>query len=686
MPPGGGQVNGLPGLLQSLSELAEQPETALDPEARLPGGPGVLELTPEEEAEIARYLRERLREHDDAVRPFWDVRREIDNAYGMIPDPTTQGVAPGSARLCSELTKSHVDQAKARTSAALLGVKPLMRVVGPDETAESSVEDGELFERTERFLEDWAFGEMGLRNVLEQKNLRATRLGTAVTRDMWEVREERYYHLGPDGEVVEEVERNPTIRLDLIPYQDFVLWPLNITDWQRDYELVGHRTHLTPPQFEERMRTQGVAAERIERVLAFGGERTADEHTESQHRARDVDVQAAQNHGRKLTTAELWFHGALPNGLFGKLTFLLHEESETLLAFDFNPLYCQQHPYRPLRYKRVDGWAFGEGIGDELRFMQKAMSTLDNMEVDNLKVVGNHVIALKEDSGADNYIQQIGPGFRFLTEDPKNDINVFALGASLTHIYEAKAHVQMRATNATGMAPVLQGQGDQTLKSGATATAVLQLVSEAGKKFGDVDSSLRADLEDEAMFWLELIQQYAPEGLFYKRMPVESARVLERLKWVPPRGRLRSKLRLRVTAPSAATNRETLKQQIVQIYGMAVQHLAGIERLASEVYQFGGDVTGLIALKREMVLFVNELFAKILELHDLGSFVPKTPELREPTPPEVIINQLYQRLMQLQAALAQAGGGPLGGPAPLPGAGPPAPPVPPVGAGGPPPA
>ena len=170
-----------------------------------------------------------------------------------------------------------------------------------------------------------------------------------------------------------------------------------------------------------------------------------------------------------------------------------------------------------------------------------------------------------------------------------------------------------------------------------------------------------------ALFFLEVLQQFAPNGLFYKRVAPDTAAKVETIKYVPPRGRVRDHLRLTAQAPSAASNRETMKQNVMILYNLLIQHLQVVERLGGEVYS-QENPAALVSFKREILDFANLFFLRILELHEVDGVSPKLPRLHAPTPPEQIINQLLtqlqqlgQQLTQLQGAAGQPAQGPLPG-------------------------
>jgi hypothetical protein len=633
---------------------AEDPEAdeAVDPGAKLPGeGDPVLDLSEEQKAEIARYLCELLEEHDQAYKSRWDREQGIEDAYAMVPDPLRQGPQPHAAKLCSELTKSQVDQAKARIVSGIMGTKPLMRVSANDPNSPESAQSVEIAEATETFLQEYGFQDMKLSVKLPLKVLRACKLGTAVTRDMWTTKRDRVCYYDANGQKQEEVRETGWLDVVLVHNNDVLLWPPDVEDWQ-DAEVCGHRAKLSPGQFRAKCDELRVPSA-IAAGLIDGTWEGADEFDAARARRQEINTSGSRRLAERIRLTEVWYNGYLP-GLdgHGKYQFFLHEDSRTLLYWDYNPLHCQMHPYWPLFYKRVDGSAWGEGIGHELVFMQAAASTLDNLEIDNLKVIANKVLVAKEGTQAEALINEIAPGARIASENPGEDLVAVEMGGSLENIYAAKAQNMQRAVAATGLSSILQGAGDPTMKSGADASSVALLAQEGGRKFGDIDRTMRECLDAEYLFFLEILQQFAPNGLFYKKVASDTAALVETIKYVPPRGRVREVLRLQAQAPSAASNRETMKQNIMIVYNLMMMHLQNVERLGMEIYS-QENPAGLMDLKREIFEFANIFFKRILELHEIEAVSPKVPKLDPPTPAEQIINQLLQQVNELSARLAE---------------------------------
>ncbi len=640
-----------------LGEALEPAEDlpATDPGARLPGDDYSLKLDEEEKTSLGGKLADLIIEHDTAKERRW---RKLDRClknYDMEVDHETTGIAPFSAQLCSELTKTKVDQAKARIAGAMLAADPLISVRAFDPGGQDREGDAVvLAEDFEDFLDPYVRDRdtVNLESWLPLKLLRAAKVGTGVTYDYWEESEDTVFVFDEEGKRKEDTRETGGIQSFFVDHRDLILWPMDIDDWQRDYEMVGHRSRLSEWKFKEKCRSLGVDEVTIQEITAGAAMGDGEETDRQNLKRRQVDTDSVYDKRFQLT--ELWYHGAPGDLPAGKYQFFLHEYSRKLLYAGVNPLNCRKHPYWPLRYKRVDGFAEGEGIAEELIFAHAAMSSLDNLLVDNLKVNANDLLVVKEDTGAAKFQDQIYPGYKLVTENPKEDLLPVRLGGSLDNIYQALEQWHFKARAISGMPSVLEGQGDPVMKSGADASSVMALISEAGQKFKDIDRSIRDDFSAEVSFWCELIQQYAPDHIFATKVGDDRAEGLKKIKFEPPRGRFSDTFRIIARAPSALTNTEIQKQQLMVMNQLATEYLGVVDQLGMEIYSSEPAAQQLILdLKRQIFVFKSEVFRTLLKLHEQDSLMKKIPSLRPPTPAEEQIAQLMQVAQQLATQLQE---------------------------------
>jgi hypothetical protein len=647
----------LEALTVDLSAPEEEPideilleEQASDPANPLPGTPEArtLELNEEEQQDVANFLCELVSDYDTAMEDRWKLCDQIYDNYKMKLDSTTTGLQPNGAKAVSEYTKSFVDQAEARISAMVLGTDPLVQVmpIGQGASDEESREAQATAEAMQEWIHTYLHGPINIEEFFPKKIKRCAMFSHAVTYDMWEevLTTVKYHDL--DGKVQEKTTLDGRISTKFIPYRDFILWPLAIEDWQLDYEMVGHKARLKKWKFKEKCFDMGVPKDTIEEIIGVpGGE--GDGHEDDDLERHDVDSGTSDELDDRYELVEVWFNGSIEDLPAAKYQFIFHTPTRKLLYWNHNSLHSQKHPYHEFVYKRTPDFALGEGVGEETAQAHKVDSSLLNLEIDNAKVVGNSVILVQEESGMETFMNDLYPGKRVPVDDVEAAAKPLQLGNPIDLIHDMQDRNYKRATGANGMPTVLQGLGDPNMKSGADVGSTLALIEEAGKKFGHVDAGIKTAFAREVTFWVQLTQQFAPNGIWYEKLPVDKAMRLEKVTFEPPRGPLEDQFRIVVRAPSAATNKTSQKQHLMIMLQLTGQHLAELERLGSELYQGEGLPNMILDIKRQVFDYRNEVFLKLLEVHDLPTLKTDVPELRPPTPAEQQVAMLTRQLQQL---------------------------------------
>ncbi len=637
-------------------EIADQHS---DPSAPLPEHDNLpaLELDEEQKLEITQSLEEMLCEHDGAMEPRWKTLDTIADAYELKVNRETTGLQPNAAQASSEITKSFCDQSSARISNMMINTEPLIRVEPAGEGEGTLPEQlaEEFAKSIGEFTERYAKHTIKTRKMIPKKIDRASMFGDGITRDMWEVSHRTHRWIGQDGKLHEEEQDYGRIVTRFIDYRQFILWPVAIDDWQEQYEMAGHRAKHSKWKFIEICESFKLDKATIEEMTGEASSSFAEDSDDEDTHLRRHDVRAGGTDllASRYQLTEIWYDGAPADLEAGKYQFILHEATNTLIYAGNNPLNSGKHPYFPFSYKRSPRFGFGNGVGAEVAPFQKADSSLINLEIDNAKVIGNNIILVKEDTGADTFHNHLYPGRRVITENPKEDLVSVALGAPIEMIHEMQDRQKVRAMSSSGLPNVLQGTGDIVMKSGADVGSVGMLIEEAGKKFGGIDDGIKQQFEEEVVFWIELFQQFAPNGLFYRHVSEEVAVKLQMLKFVPPRFRFEDELRVVVQAPSAAANKTLRRQLLMIMLQIAEGHLNQIERLGQEILEIEGMPNMVADLKRQIFTFRNQLFRQLIEIHDTASLKDEIPKLAEPQQADQIIAQMYDQLKQVNAQVEQ---------------------------------
>lgn len=617
------------------------PATSLE-DRTLPGEGDEIELDKDKRDLLARELCEELSLYDAAMESRvarWD---EIEDAYDLIPSEQSGGEVGESESISSEWLMSSVDQASARLEEAILGADPLVRarpIQGEGADAEQWAREARS---TETLLNNYVRRECGFDRQLPIVCHRTTKLGSTVLRIGWRRRKwvSTYYDMNGDEEQVPQ--ESGGIYHELIDNRQVVLWPPTLVDWQ-DAELVGHRARLSHHKWKIKATELGLSDEDVARV-------DAGDHSE----ARDADGQPEtldENKTPKQIT-ELWCDRTLPGESEPqRFQVFLHEPTSTLLKIFPNRHREQQHPYFPIRYKLTDKSAWGDGLGDEALTAQSVESALRTLELDNLMAGAYWINWVRAGSMTDINLDRLRPGEVLRGDDP-TEFKPMKMGGDAPEVGAAIEKNRFYGREATGLAAVLGGQGDPTMKSGAGTGSTLALIEQASTKFNAVGRRIKMDLADIFAFDLELLAQFATGGQLYKVATREDAGAIEMLRWLPPRARLRDVLHIEVEAPSAATSNAARRQSYLMLWTFSSRFVQAIVGQAGPLLQ-QENPQGYARWLREWASFLEQLARRIVEYHDLPGMKEMVPLMPEATPEDQIIMQLQQALQQAQAETQQ---------------------------------
>lgn len=631
-----------------------------DPDAVLPGR-GVQDLrhklTDDQLQTLARDLCNTVDRCKDMMSERWEREDFIEDSYALQVNTQRTGSYEGASQLCSGMLMASVDQAHARVSRTILDVTPRMKV-DAIQTEVMPNDEAELLARaTETFLENYSRRTVKIDRQLSMAILRLCKVGTAVVQLDWEDTEQKFFVYDKDGKRRERTKKKGGLRWNLIRNQDTILWPPWEQDWQRA-EVMGHVEILTRSEWRQMVIDNGIDRTIAKEVERYGRSEGLTENRKRELSRADIDPEAEATDRGLIRIANLWCNMPISgdeDGDYEPIRFqaILHLGLRKIVWINYNQLNSQKHPYYPIRYKKVDGSGWGTGIGHEVFFCQMADEAFLNLGMDNLLSTAHSVFLLKSGSMADQLLDRIYPGMRIPTEDPSGDMEVKSLAANgpIDMIYQAQQDNEMRKMSYSGLAAVLSGMGDPTMKSGAGTGAVLALVEQAGKKFGMIDANIREDVSEVYIGSLEFVAQFAPEGAFYENAPDEQAHRVEMLKYLPPQGDLEALLRISVRAPSAANNKEIQKQSVLVAYQFLMQHAQMLLQTAVPLLQ-QENPAAVGRYQRELLDFVGMVANRVLELSEVPDVQGGMPSLPEATEEDQQINELTQQLQQAQQQIA----------------------------------
>lgn len=649
--------------------LANEPEADLAgaqdirPGAHLPGsGPQEIRLEEDEQAKLATEFCAILDEYEGVMQGHYDREEEIKDAYSLRPDPRHGDATPGSSRMVSELTMTVVDQQHARLVSNMLEVTPLA-TIKPVENSEADEDQAgiDMAESAERFLHAYLMREMGAARFLPLAIHDTVGVGTSVLVPEWRITERKRYHYTKDSNSPEKkAEKRGGVYVEIVPNRHVKVWPPTVRDWQ-EAELVGHDSWLSISQWRLRAvqwmktseRSWGLTDEDMLSIEATAEFASGDEREAKQLANQGVQVDQATTLGKRVKLTTLFGYRILGDDHQPR-RFLcyLARESRKILWIGDNPYHCQRFPYFPIRYKLIPGFAWGMGAGAEILYHQAADTTFACLEQDNLMSSAYGIVLRNASSMRDTLTDRPFPGQSVVVEDPEKDFIWRQLGGKIDQLQEAKDDNRYRAQTASGIPPVLSGTGDPIQKSGASSGGTVALIEQAGKKSGEIDRTIRTDFTDFLMFVLELVSQYAPNGVFYRFASKDDAETLKLMKFVPPRADLDEIFHVSVQAPSASTSREARRQGYLMAWQFLMQHMQMWVPMATQYLQ-ATNPAEVQNLQAKVLTFSRFLASKIIQDYDLPGVGDQIPDIPPPQPADQTINSLMQQLEQMNQQVQQ---------------------------------
>lgn len=662
-------------LLTALLGPSPSPNTAPTPPEQDPSQPNPMvsvlpgiTLDEAEKAEMGRDIEQLLSMYEGVMKRRWKREAEIEDAYALVADRRGVGDYPGASQLCSEMLMATVDQASARLSNQLLSVKPTMRVEPLDSYVyrrpDLKSTMGEFAKATERFLDNYARRAIGIEDQIPHYAHRFTKVGTSVVHCSWQNQIKPVVKPGAQGQFQVFGKVEGKVIWTLISNRDTFVWPAWELDWQKA-EWVGHRTWMSVQKLRAWAEQLRIDPEPLIAHRSGPGDAKSLQST----KAQGFELEQASND--KLTGLipiwELWGKRAV-GGVPFPVSFqcFYSNDTKSVLWIDLNRSNDGTHPYVPIRYKKVDQSAWGNGVGHETFMTHVADTAYRNIEIDNLMAAAFSIIVARAGSMADAMTERPQPGMRISSEDPEADLVIKSFagdGGPISTIYQAMQENERRQMKATGLAAVLQGQGDPTLKSGGGTGSTIALINEADKKFGAIDQGVRIDIGKLYSKTLNLLAQWGSPQLYSRYASPEDVQYLLTLKTTQPGESIEDLLSICVEAPSATNNRELQKQNALVVWNFILQSSQTIMGLAQQIFP-GMNPAGMIPYLVQWANVLSYSGQEVIDLHELPGMrelLPKIP--MQPDPRDQMLNTLMQQLQQLQAELESlTGGAPPGGP------------------------
>ena len=648
-------------LVSLLSSLKPPPgPTQTKPGMPVPGEgkPKGLGLKKDDEDDLAKELCDLCDRYQQAVESMVEQEQEIRDAYRMASSNGSRspGLSEADA-LVSEFMMVQVDQITARLVTNITSVEPFVQV----DPVRGSVYDDpamkKLADKTQSFLREYVWNDVDFSHLLPLIVHRLVKVGTAVVRVGWETEDkESSYYVGQE-EVTKSV-RVGGVRARLYENRQVIVWPPTAHNWQRDADVVGHESYHSRSAWKRLAADWELTDEVVQMVEGMPGEKPDDEQNDRTTRREGID--SSRMDDQKLLTpqvklTELWCNLWLPSPYNRRVKFqvILHRPTKRILWSDLNSHFTRKHPYFPVRYKWSDLSAWGTGVGHETINCWAADTALWNLSMENLAAGAFNIVIRNANQAHAVQTRPVRPGMEVTSPDPNNDFIVRSMGGDAAELPLTRQENEQRLKKATGTPDVAMGMGDQTMKSGAGTGSTNALIEQASTKIRFTDQTIREDLTPLFAFILELVCQYGNEGIFYNVVGEDDAAILERLRYVPPRGmEISSLFRIRAMAPSASSSTEARRNSLMMIWGFAQSAVQVINQFASQV--LADNPAGLQRWQYAVAATLHEIMRRTLEINEIPGvnsiFPTGLPSL---TPQDEQVNNATAQLQQAQQLIAQ---------------------------------
>lgn len=632
-----------------LGANPEDDEATRDRQSPPGEGEETLTLTAEERIDLAFDLCDLCDRCEQAEQGRHDQEAEIRDSYDRVFNSSRGGQTTDGSQMVSSMTKSLVDQAAARLTTNILSIDPLIRITSIQGEDADTASSEQMAESAERMLNEYVNRVAKFQYELPRMINRTTKVGESVMKMTWI--EEKKTVFRPEGKNGKMVRKSKTVgRLagELIDNAHVILWPVNLIDWQSGYKVVGHNAFLDKSSWREWAQKFNLSEEDTDSIEGNPGEDNKEAIAEaSRHGVQIGNMRDQKLLDPQIMLTELYCDICIPGQKDRtKFHIFLHRPSYKILWIGFNEFYSQKHPYFPLRYELQDAFAHGIGVGHDVLYNQAAQDAMLNLELDNLFAAAYWIIKRKAGSGYNTADQPLRPGLEVFVDD-MDDIQPMAMGGAAQGIEESKAANMQDARESSGMASVLSGMGDPVMKSGAGTGSTNALIEQASMKIRLIDQNMRTDLSAMYMFALELIAQYAPDGLFYRYASDDDADKLKLLKWLPPQGEMSEVFHLTAQAPSITSSDDARKQSAITIWGFAMQH---VQALSGQVIPWltATNPSAVPRWQKACADYLSEIGKSVVHYADLPGLTTFMPAMPDPVPEDQQIAALNQQLQQAQ--------------------------------------
>lgn len=637
--------------LDALSPVPEEEPEDDRPEEPLPGASeNEIDLTEQQKTELAVRLSERLDTYfSSAMAERREREEEIRRAFNLIPERTTAGLGGETEMIVSGLLRRLVLQASSRLQSGILDADRIAKVRPVHSSGADPGERDQLALQTENFLTSFLRFGVRISRRLSVALDETCLVGTSVIRCGWRRSKSKKRYYDREARLQEKEVTKETLDWKVIPNERCVVWPPNIVDWQEDYEVVGYETTYSHSAWHAKAAELGLSIDEAHEVYKLPSEN--DEEFAKRLSEQGINFDSLGSMGQELdpvTISELWCHLPLPGEMEPqRFVVILCRHAQKILRINWNTHHEGWHPFFPVRYRIVAHSAWGEGVGNDVIYRQAKASALETLQIDNIASGAFWVNQIVAGSMADQTFDKVHPGENVYVSGIDEDWKPTKMGGEAQEVDAAKAQNEFDASLDAGIPDVLQGVADRVMKSGQSTGSTMALVEQASVRMNATGRTVKDDLGDLLSFSLQQVAQYAPNGIYYRYAPRETAEQVQMLRYIPPRDAAITELFLiEVEAPSMAASNEARRERYLMVWKFAMEYLAWLQETALPLLE-QENPAAIPRLVHQAVAFAHQVSRRIIQYSDLPGLPAELPQMPEETPQDETINQLLGQLQQM---------------------------------------
>lgn len=541
------------------------------------------------------------------------------------------------------------------------------------------------WEPLEKDFRDWAthfVKTSGARDKLRTIFHDCTLMGDAYCKPMW-VEESKTYHKWESGQVVEvPVPLYTGVRWN-VPAPDDLILPSGFDEFK---QLPWHAERQRYVYYElDKLRKEGFFNENV-----LGLKSKAKERDDRRNRVtQETTGQGSARSPQIFDVYEVWGIWEIPKVVEGKrpVRITVGEETadneteyvECILSVSLdgkcflrtieNPFFGKQRFHVKIPYLVQAHELRAQGVGEQSIPFQEEVSTSHNQVIDAGTAANAAIIVTSPQTNVGNN-EEIYPGKRIITDNPKEDVQVLHLGAD-SGVLGAMEEKGIRYNEVrTGVSAYHLGQESAAVGSQATATGTMALLGEGNLRFAVSIDDMRDAICQIMYLTIQLEQQARPEG--YEWAPGRKIQF--------PQGDVRTSVGLSFNVTSDQINKDVEIQQLQLLIQTVNEYYARVMQAAAIIQN-----PMFPPLQKMMAIQVMDasqnLIKRFVERFDVENTDQLVPNLL----------QTLTSAMGALSGLAQQGAINAPSPVPAPGAVPPGPAgpgqggvpqIPPPGAGG----